>query len=719
MAGSGEAGTRREILIRSAKHDILLENITVYDTADDAVFGSGYNIIVRNIKCENLGHSCVFGLYPGNTLLVANWTVENIDCYNSGNSCFRTLSLNGVNLKNMRSRNEKNFGIELWTGDTPTYVEQNQHYENISIIAPNINGIVLFARSDMNSQWHFKNISFKNVLIDCQNACGVYYPSGDDIGSGVRIQSARDVTFDNIEIKNSKRSGFTISNFYPQNSNILIKNSKISNNLEYGIEQRGGNTNYGGSITNNYFWNNKLGNTYGSVILGSGNLYQAPPSVPAPTSTPIPISTPAPTSIPIPISTPAPTSTPIPISTPAPTSTPVPISTPAPGTEAPVNVKNGGFESGKDYWTFYTNGAGTSNIVSPGSEGNYASKLAFGSDGSNIQLYQTGVTLEPNTRYRLSFSAYSNTGNDLTVRLIKHSMPYTPYSPGFSPDLGTNWQTFTTEFDTTNFTSTVNDGRLMFWLAPFVNAGDVYYIDDIRLEKANELPTIINQSADQKVTAGQSATFSVVATGSEPLSYQWLKDGINIPGATSASYTTSPTTLFDHSSTYRVNVTNLAGSVMSNNATMTVNLINNGGFETETDYWTFYTNGEGTYNIVSPGSEGNYASKLAFGSDGSNVQLYQTGVTLEPNTRYRLSFSAYSNTGNDLAVRLFQHTSPYSSYTLDFSPDLGTSWSTFTTEFETTDITGTVNDGRLMFWFAPFVKAGDIYYIDDIILEKV
>src|SRR5690348_14978731 len=51
-------------------------------------------------------------------------------------------------------------------------------------------------------------------------------------------------------------------------------------------------------------------------------------------------------------------------------------------------------------------------------------------------------------------------------------------------------------------------------------------------------PTITTQPASQTVTAGQTATFSVVASGTAPLSYQWQKNGATISGATSASYTT-------------------------------------------------------------------------------------------------------------------------------------------------------------------------------------
>ena len=84
-------------------------------------------------------------------------------------------------------------------------------------------------------------------------------------------------------------------------------------------------------------------------------------------------------------------------------------------------------------------------------------------------------------------------------------------------------------------------------------------------------PTITNQPVSQTVTAGQTATFAVVAAGTAPLSYQWQKNGVNIAGANSSSYTTPATSTSDSGSTFSVVVTNTAGTVTSAAATLTVN----------------------------------------------------------------------------------------------------------------------------------------------------
>ncbi len=84
-------------------------------------------------------------------------------------------------------------------------------------------------------------------------------------------------------------------------------------------------------------------------------------------------------------------------------------------------------------------------------------------------------------------------------------------------------------------------------------------------------PSVTTQPASLTVTAGQTATFTVAATGTAPLSYQWQTNATNIPGATSSSYTTPATSSSDNGSQFAAIVSNSAGSVTSNAATLTVN----------------------------------------------------------------------------------------------------------------------------------------------------
>ncbi len=83
-------------------------------------------------------------------------------------------------------------------------------------------------------------------------------------------------------------------------------------------------------------------------------------------------------------------------------------------------------------------------------------------------------------------------------------------------------------------------------------------------------PAISTQPASKTVTQGGSATFSVIATGGS-LSYQWRFNSTNIAGATSSVYTRSNAQPADEGS-YSVTVTNVAGSITSSPALLTVNV---------------------------------------------------------------------------------------------------------------------------------------------------
>ncbi|HEY2711473.1 MAG TPA: alkaline phosphatase D family protein [Chthoniobacterales bacterium] len=83
-------------------------------------------------------------------------------------------------------------------------------------------------------------------------------------------------------------------------------------------------------------------------------------------------------------------------------------------------------------------------------------------------------------------------------------------------------------------------------------------------------PAITGQPSDRAVSVGQRAKFRVVATGTPPLSYQWRKNGTDIAGANSSSYSTPPTTLDDNGALFSVVVSNAAGSVTSRDALLSV-----------------------------------------------------------------------------------------------------------------------------------------------------
>lgn len=83
-------------------------------------------------------------------------------------------------------------------------------------------------------------------------------------------------------------------------------------------------------------------------------------------------------------------------------------------------------------------------------------------------------------------------------------------------------------------------------------------------------PVITTHPQNSTLALGQSATFSVVATGTPTPTYQWRRNGTNITGATSSTYSIA-SVQSSHAGIYSVVVSNAAGSVTSNNATLAIN----------------------------------------------------------------------------------------------------------------------------------------------------
>ena len=82
-------------------------------------------------------------------------------------------------------------------------------------------------------------------------------------------------------------------------------------------------------------------------------------------------------------------------------------------------------------------------------------------------------------------------------------------------------------------------------------------------------PTITVQPKSYNTNVGATVTFSVQASGTPPLSYQWRKDGQNIASATLTSYVLSGVQV-DDSGRYSVQVSNPAGAASSTNAILNV-----------------------------------------------------------------------------------------------------------------------------------------------------
>lgn len=83
-----------------------------------------------------------------------------------------------------------------------------------------------------------------------------------------------------------------------------------------------------------------------------------------------------------------------------------------------------------------------------------------------------------------------------------------------------------------------------------------------------QLPQITLSPQSQTIHLGDPATFTTAADGAS--AYQWQRNGVDIPGATSTSYTLPATTMADNQAVFTVRVANGYGSVVSSPAVLTV-----------------------------------------------------------------------------------------------------------------------------------------------------
>lgn len=118
--------------------------------------------------------------------------------------------------------------------------------------------------------------------------------------------------------------------------------------------------------------------------------------------------------------------------------------------------------------------------------------------------------------------------------------------------------------DTVPFDGLIDDVRIYNRALSAAEVGQLYASEIVPLTG----PPITTQPASQSVVVGQSVTFQVGASGSGPITYQWLKDGVPITGATNATLTLDNVQAAQAGS-YVVVVSDPGGSVTSQAATLT------------------------------------------------------------------------------------------------------------------------------------------------------
>lgn len=113
------------------------------------------------------------------------------------------------------------------------------------------------------------------------------------------------------------------------------------------------------------------------------------------------------------------------------------------------------------------------------------------------------------------------------------------------------------------------------------NSRKVWVYENKAIDGSNTgAPEITEEPEHASVREGETASFSVSATGEGSISYQWYRNGVAIAYATSATYETWPVSTGDNGSVYSCRVGSSSGAVVSSGATLTVSAVTGSG-----DWW--------------------------------------------------------------------------------------------------------------------------------------
>jgi hypothetical protein len=169
----------------------------------------------------------------------------------------------------------------------------------------------------------------------------------------------------------------------------------------------------------------------------------------------------------------------------------------------------------------------------------------------NLSGITSGAT---NQNQKIRITVASSSRSLISSLIVNYTSPHTTGTLTLKP--GRN------AIGTTTVTVTVNNGSK--------NNDIVTQKFTVTILAKNIIkPAILNTLTNNVVVAGQSATFNVIATGTEPLTYQWNFNGAALPSQTNSTLTLQNVTP-RQTGAYSTIVSNAAGSVNSASASLIV-----------------------------------------------------------------------------------------------------------------------------------------------------
>lgn len=222
----------------------------------------------------------------------------------------------------------------------------------------------------------------------------------------------------------------------------------------------------------------------------------------------------------------------------------------------------------------------------PGGSGTYFAHFKNATTGYRARIWALTGGAAPD-RFRLGISSTDGSAISATNPTeLRLNTDYTVVTRLVNSNASTLWINPATEGDPGVSTS---DGPSAFTVVSYAfreaTGEGALNIDNLRVgtsfadvvTSGARPPTIASQSLNQTVTNGANVTFSVIATGTPPLGFQWQftpasgagAQGTNLPGATGSNLTLTAVT-FAQAGYYTAVVTNDAGSTLSDPVALAV-----------------------------------------------------------------------------------------------------------------------------------------------------
>jgi len=189
----------------------------------------------------------------------------------------------------------------------------------------------------------------------------------------------------------------------------------------------------------------------------------------------------------------------------------------------------------------------------------YAANTAINSDIRDAELMPDGKLLIVGVFFEI---------NGVSRRSVARLTVNGAHDPGFNPGTGAGY--LNSPANAAVNASALDTNSLLVVVGEFRQFNNIPFGFITRVETADPIPPlIITHPTNLFVLTGSTAQFSVTATGTAPLSYQWRFNGVNILGATNNPITI-PNAQAGNAGLYSVVVSNGGGTATSSNASLTL-----------------------------------------------------------------------------------------------------------------------------------------------------